>query len=132
MPEHVHLLVYPTTTQPRLDQYLASFKQPFSSEIKEILYLHRSSLLEKLTVRERPGKNCFRYWQEGGGYDRNLHTPRSIQASLEYMHLNPVRRGLCESAIDWKWSSARYYLCDPRVDDPDLPKIHGLPVGALD
>jgi putative transposase len=25
------------------------------------------------------------------------------------MHLNPVRAKLVERAIDWKWSSARFY-----------------------
>ena len=25
------------------------------------------------------------------------------------MHMNPVRAGLVEKAVDWKWSSARWY-----------------------
>jgi putative transposase len=132
MPDHVHLLVYPTLPNPQIDLYLAAFKQPFSREIKQILRAQRSPLLDELMVRERPGKECFRLWQEGGGYDRNLNTPRSIQSSLDYMHLNPVRRGLCARAVDWKWSSARFYLCEPPVHDPDLPMIHGIPIGALD
>jgi hypothetical protein len=32
----------------------------------------RSRLLERLTVRQRPGVATFRFWQEGPGYDRNL------------------------------------------------------------
>ena len=40
------------------------------------------------------------------------------------LHHNPVTRKLCRRAIDWKWSSARYYLSDPpRQQDPDLPYI---------
>ena len=27
----------------------------------------------------------------------------------DYIHLNPVRRGLCERAVQWKWSSAGHY-----------------------
>ncbi len=90
-------------------------------------------LTRKLTVRERPGKTCFRFWQEGPGFDRNLFTPDAIAASIAYIHHNPVARGLCQKAIDWNWSSARYFLCEPpRQQYPDLPFIHGLPVGALD
>ena len=48
----------------------------------------------------------------GPGCDRNLFTPRAILASLDYIHDNPVKRGLCERVIDWPWSSARYYLMD--------------------
>ena len=50
-----------------------------------------SGLLDQLTVQERPGKFCFRFWQEGPGYDRNLNTPASIELALDYIHRNPVR-----------------------------------------
>ena len=65
MPEHVHLLVVPTSPDPRIDLYLAKIKQPFSKSIKELLEQQASPLLARLTVRERPGKTCFRFWQEG-------------------------------------------------------------------
>jgi putative transposase len=100
MPEHVHLLVYPTTAQRSISRYLARIKQPFSKQIKDILVERGSRLLPKLTVPERPGKTCFRFWQEGPGFDRNLFSPEGIASSLEYIHDNPVKRGLCRCAID--------------------------------
>ena len=127
MPEHVHLLVYPTIHEPRLDLLLKAIKRPFSFRVKQVLAEARSPLLGELTVRERPGVERFRFWQEGGGYDRNLRTESAVLASIEYIHLNPVRRGLCERAVQWKWSSAgRYYQAD-EATDPDLPEISGLP-----
>ncbi len=133
MPEHVHLLVYPTAPRPSISRYLARIKQPFSKRIKDVLAKQGSPLLGRLTVRERPGKTCFRFWQEGPGFDRNLFSPDAIASSLEYIHNNPVRRGLCGRDVDWKWSSARYYLDLPaRQQHPDLPMIHGLPEGAID
>lgn len=132
MPEHLHLLVYPTRPQPDLGLYLARIKQPSSKQIKQLLEEARSPLIAKLTVRERPGKFCFRFWQEGPGFDRNLFTADAIAASIDYIHNNPVTRGLCQRAIDWKWSSARYYLAEPpKRQDADLPFIHGLPAGAI-
>ena len=131
MPEHVHLLVYPTLPDPSMSRYLARIKQPFSKQIKEVLVGRGSRLLFTLTVRERPGKECFRFWQEGPGFDRNLFSADAISSSLEYLHNNPVRRELCRRAVDWKWSSSRYYLdLPPRQQHPNLPKIHGLPEGA--
>jgi putative transposase len=132
MPEHIHLLVYPTLFQPSLSFYLARIKQPFSKEIKEVLTGNQSRLLERLTAQERPGKWCFRFWQEGPGFDRNLFSPDAITASIDYIHNNPVRRGLCKRAIDWKWSSARFYLANPPGrQDPALPFIHGVPAGTF-
>ena len=133
MPEHVHLLVVPSSSEPRIDRYLALIKQPFSKSIKERLLSTNSPLVDRLTVQERPGKSCFRFWQEGPGYDRNLNTPASIEASNDYIHQNPVRRGLVTRAIDWKWSSASWFLLDPpRQQFVDLPFVHGLPAGTLD
>ena len=132
MPEHLHLLVFPTTPNPLIGLYLARIKQPFSKQIKAILVSQGSRLLSKLTVQERPGKTCFRFWQEGPGFDRNLFSSEAISSSMEYIHNNPVSRGLCRCAVDWKWSSARYYLdVPPRQQHSTLPMIHGLPEGTI-
>src|SRR5687768_2030704 len=54
MPEHVHLLVYPTRPGRVISRYIALVKQPFSKTIKEILMANHSGLLDRLTVQERP------------------------------------------------------------------------------
>lgn len=133
MPEHVHLLVVPTSSDPAIDRYLALIKQPFSKWVKDLLLDSKSPLADRLTIHERPGKMSFRYWQEGPGYDRNLNTPMAIEAAIDYIHQNPVRRGLVKRAVNWKWSSAGWYLLDrPRQQRVGLPVIHGLPIGSLD
>ena len=95
MPEHVHLLVYPTKQNPHIDRLLAAIKRPCSADVKRDLMQEQSRLLERLTVRERPGKTCFRFWQEGPGYDRNLQTEKAVMGAIDYLHNNPVRRRLC-------------------------------------
>ena len=127
MPEHLHLLVLPTTPEPDLGRYLARIKQPFSKEIKGVLESSGSSLLDRLTIQERPGKTVFRYWQEGPGFDRNFDTDEGVQNAIDYFHGNPVKRGLCRRAVEYKWSSARYYLLQPPCQQFDgLPFVHGL------
>ena len=67
------------------------------------------------------------------GYDRNVSTSKFLLNSIAYIHENPVRRKLCQRAIDWQWSSAWYYLGDPpKQQRSELPFIHGIPAGALD
>ena len=127
MPDHVHLLTYPVIQTPRLDLFLKAVKRPFAYRVKQDLLETRNPLLEQLIVRERPGVECFRFWQEGGGYDRNLQSEAAIVASIDYIHQNPVRRGLCEKVIDWKWSSASYFLGLGSPSDADFPEVAGLP-----
>lgn len=127
MPEHVHLLVYPLTAIPEIDNLLSAIKQPYSAKIKKLLLASDSDLVARLTVQERPDKTSFRYWQEGPGYDRNLSSQPVVLAAIDYIHRNPIRRGLVDEATHWKWSSSRWYASNRQVVDPDLPTIHGLP-----
>jgi REP-associated tyrosine transposase len=127
MPEHVHLLTFPQGEKPAIADCLLTLKRSVSVAVKQDLVRANSPLLARLTVRERPGKTAFRFWQEGPGYDRNLQHPASVQASIEYIHMNPVKRRLVSDARRWKWSSARYYYSDGREHDPDLPRITPMP-----
>lgn len=52
------------------------------------------------------GTSYYRFWQRGGGFDRNIHDDSALAAEIEYMHMNPVRRKLYEKPSEWKWSSA--------------------------
>jgi putative transposase len=49
-----------------------------------------------------------RLWQ-GRFFDRALRTVKEYQETVEYIHLNPLRRGLVKRPEDWKWSSVHEY-----------------------
>jgi len=61
--------------------------------------------LPKITRRRRGSRERV-YWQSGGGYDWNIEEPGTLRTIIDYVHLNPVRRGLVARATDWRWSSA--------------------------
>lgn len=67
MPEHVQSLVYPGPNASPIEALLRAIKRPFSFRIKRLLQEGGSSLLRRLTIRQRPGVETFRYWQEGPG-----------------------------------------------------------------
>jgi putative transposase len=131
MPEHVYLLVYPNEKAANVDELLKAIKRPYSYRIKQLLAKSNRRLLERLTIQQRPGTKTFRYWQEGPGCDRNLDKPKTVLQAVDYLHNNPVRRGLVQCAVDWKWSSARHFLMPNEVVDPSLPTICKLPAEFL-
>jgi putative transposase len=111
MPEHVHLLVCPLETRPSAGEFLRSLKRSVTQ--KAALYRERSARPDTdwepyLDVRPN-GEVAFRFWQRGGGYDRNLWTPGELREKLDYIHKNPVTRGLAATPTEWRWSSARYH-----------------------
>ncbi len=131
MPEHVHLIVHSHIGASTISEFLKAVKRPFSFRIKKQLMDSGSELLEKLTVRQRPGVTTFRFWQEGPGYDRNLTEPSTIISAIEYVHNNPVRRRLVDRAVDWKYSSARWFLQLGDGCEPNLPRLHRLEFDML-
>jgi hypothetical protein len=44
-----------------------------------------------------------------------------LEASIDYIHTNPVKRGLCNRGVAWKWSSARFYINN--LVDSALPRL---------
>ncbi len=122
MPEHVHLLVGPNDHAGSVSSLLAAIKRPTSWRVRQVLVATKDPLLERLTVRERPGRDVFRFWQEGGGYDRNLWSRSAVRSSIEYLHANPVRRHLCGSPEHWWWSSWHAFHA---LTGPVAPRVDG-------
>jgi putative transposase len=104
MPEHVHLLVFPKLQKYSMSAIRRDIKRPMAREYLQHLKSSEPAVYD--TLRNEDGGHSF--WQPGPGYDRNLFSDDAIRASLDYMHANPVKRGLCESDGDWIWSSARW------------------------
>jgi putative transposase len=108
MPEHGHLLIYPGQAPERMPHFLQDLKEPVARQAIDYVKAQAPAWLAHLRVRE--GKRLgHRFWQPGGGYDRNILSAGAFASSIDYIHANPVRRGLVEKAEDWEWSSARWY-----------------------
>ena len=103
MPEHVHLLIWPRLPEYEMSQYLGSIKQPVGTKAIQYLQRHAARCLKELTLVNR-NRVYHRFWQCGSGYDENLDKPQVIHDVIDYIHQNPVRRGLVARAEDWIWS----------------------------
>jgi putative transposase len=115
MPEHAHVLIFPPSDDYSIAHILKAIKQPVSQRACAFLRKRAPDWLEKLKITWPNGRIEYRFWAQGGGYDRNVTEPKTALASLEYIHNNPVRRGLVKSAQDWPWSSAAWYAGEENV-----------------
>ena len=108
MPDHIHLLVDPGAEAERMSEFLKAVKEPVARQAIKHLKANAPEWLAKLAVRE--GRRVrHRFWQPGGGYDRNVTSIDTLRSMIEYIHANPVRRGLVANIEDWEWSSARWF-----------------------
>jgi putative transposase len=107
MPEHVHLLIYPDRTPYDIRDILKAIKEPVGRKAVAHIIEYDPAWLPRITVR-RGQRVERRFWQAGGGFDRNVNEPGILLAMVEYIHANPVRRRLAGTVEDWKWSSANW------------------------
>jgi putative transposase len=109
MPEHVHVIVWPRGPAYEVRLIRAALKIPVQRKALAFLRRQESPFLEHLRDVQPNGEVHYRFWQRGGGYDRNINEPATLRTMIDYIHCNPVRRGLVAQAVDWPWSSARFY-----------------------
>jgi len=87
MPEHVHLLL----------------SEPERGKLAVVLQMLKQIVSCKLSDH---ATNPF--WQPRY-YDFNVWREQKLTEKLDYIHSNPVQRGLVTRPEDWRWSSARHY-----------------------
>ena len=126
MPEHVHLVILPRANV-TISAILTTLKQSVSK--RALLWLRRNApeFLSRLEDLQPNGMRAYRFWQRGGGYDRNLRTIDDIYEKVEYVHNNPVRRRLAASAEEGPWSGCRAWQTGGNIpisiDRESLPSL---------
>ena len=100
MPNHVHAIVwFPADDQ--ITEFVKEWKKRSSVQIKRLLRTSIAAYGRAIDPDEP-------VWQ-AGFYDSNIYSSKKLRQKLEYMHNNPVAKGLVARATDWPWSSARHY-----------------------
>lgn len=108
MPNHVHLIIHFPRRDYNVSQLLREIKLPVSRKALAFLRAEAPEWLP-LLQQQRGKRTEYHFWQRGGGYDRNITEPSTLERMIEYVHLNPVRQGLVERAVEWVWSSAGWF-----------------------
>jgi len=105
MPNHVHLLMSePKKGTP--STVMQMLKQRVSRKMRRkgrVSWKGQLALRFPKFVAEVP-----QFWQPRS-YDFNVYSHKKKKEKLEYMHANPVVRGLVRHPKDWPWSSFSFY-----------------------
>lgn len=107
-PDHVHLIVCPRAADYDIANFRRRVKEPVGRQAIAHLQHHAPEWIPKIT-RQRGTRTERLFWQSGGGYDRNIETPQTLDRMIDYLHANPVRAGLVPKPADWAWSSANWH-----------------------
>ncbi len=113
MPEHFHLLIRPepaATTPLMMKGRKEESAQRIIRTLRENLQHPwcRKTLARLRLPSTVHDESHYRLWQRRF-YPCNVFSEKKCQQKLDYMHNNPVTRGLVSSPGDWPWSSWRFY-----------------------
>jgi putative transposase len=104
MPEHIHLLIgEPARGTP--STVMQVLKQRVSQQLRR---KRRASAAQLNVLADRSGDSLLRFWQLRF-HDFNVWSRKKKVEKLQYMHMNPVKRGLVVHPKDWPWSSFSFY-----------------------
>ena len=105
MPEHVHLLLSePPKSTPSV--VLKVLKQRVARDLRKKKRARRDGQLRLPFMTGDAG--LPRFWQPRF-HDFNVYTKYKLRQKLQYMHANPVKRGLVKNPGEWIWSSFSFY-----------------------
>ena len=122
MPTHLHAILRPHPGA-RIGDLMRDFKRFTSRAISRQAEERADERSLSVFCRARAAgraqeRSQYQVWQEGS-FPEAIGSPRFARQKLEYLHNNPVKAELAESAVAWPFSSARAYLlgeeCDPPV-----------------
>ena len=92
MPDHWHVLIgtaYPVT---------------ISRVIQKVKWISARSLNDQRRITGPVWQHQF--------WDRFVRHEKELAARFDYMHLNPVRKGLAGKPSEWRWSSFNNFALD--------------------
>jgi REP element-mobilizing transposase RayT len=106
MPDHLHLLTDNPRSKP--SEVLRYIKGTIAHRVIEHLKeKNHESSLEKLRHEDWKRNHRHSLWQHESNVFQ-VFSESVFMQKVNYIHLNPVRVGLVERAIDYRWSSARF------------------------
>jgi REP element-mobilizing transposase RayT len=117
MPDHVHAIVNnsKSTISEWLHRERGNSARKILAWLRDERYLMSLKKLELANPQKR--QNTHAVWQKDPSVI-DLWSHKFVRQKLNYLHLNPVRAGLCEHPADWKRSSYRAYLPHTPGDVP--------------
>jgi putative transposase len=108
LPEHFHLII-------RCENLVKTIQliKMYSAKqiINELKMDNNIGVLEKLHLYKKSYKinSDYQIWQEGF-HPQEIIDEKMYEQKVNYIHYNPVKRGLVSEITDWKYSSAGFYF----------------------
>jgi putative transposase len=120
MPTHLHAILFHADFQAKaLEQVVTDFRKSTGRQLADFCARHMPASFQNVLLEHAGSDRERRLWQRTR-HPVQIETENFWQAKIDYLHQNPVRKGLVREAEHWRFSSASYWTSGGKTDN-DVP-----------
>lgn len=135
MPTHLHAILFvshearrasqiarrgsPDPAATVLEQIVTDFRKFTGRRLADFCSQHLPACFQSV-LQERAGSDRERRFWQPTRHPVQIETQHFWQTKFDYLHLNPVRKGLVRRAEDWRFSSVSYWASGGAIEN-DVP-----------
>jgi REP element-mobilizing transposase RayT len=109
MPTHLHLILFDADhDSERMSRTLHAFRKHTGRTLSDYCADHFPPAFNDVLYTNSLSDRTRRFWQPTR-HPVAIEGAQFYQQKLDYLHANPIRKGLVRYPEDWRFSSARYY-----------------------
>jgi REP element-mobilizing transposase RayT len=119
MPNHIHLII----SSNDIIKFVKEFKSYTARAIiKQLKSDNNIEMLKQFIYGKKDYKkeSTYQLWQEGY-HPEYIYNMIMFNQKADYIHNNPVRKGLVTRPEEWKYSSATNYILGKGIIEIDSP-----------
>jgi len=132
MPNHMHAIVFDKDfDNARLKHTLDDLRKFTGRQLLDYADANLPNPFGQ-TFRENAKEDRQRKFWQSTQHPEGIFTERFYRQKFNYIHLNPVRKGLVRSAVDWRFSSAGYWLGPDVGQESNVKREHDVWRGSPD
>jgi REP element-mobilizing transposase RayT len=120
MPTHLHAILFHADFQaPALEQGITDFRKFTGRRLADCYVEHMPACFPSVLAERAGGDRERRLWQPTR-HPVQIETEGFGQAKIDYLHHNPVRKGLVRAAEHSRFSSASYWASGGTIENDVL------------
>ena len=109
---HAHLIAFDADfDNDRLNRTITAMRQYTGRQLADFCHQKMPGVFGQVVGSPRRQDRANQFWQQGK-HPVAIWSEAFWRTKFDYVHDNPRRKGLVHEAVDWRFSSAAYWLND--------------------
>jgi REP element-mobilizing transposase RayT len=120
MPTHLHAIVFHADFQAKsLEKVVTDFRKFTGRRLADLCGQYMPACFQNV-LAERAGDDRERRLWQPTRHPIQIETEDFWQVKIDYLHNNPLRKGLVREAEHWRFSSASYWASGGKMENDVL------------